>query len=345
MSGKRHHFIPQFLQRGFATQRKNKDFYTWVYKKGDLNPFNANIKNVGIEGYFYSEDKEPTLDDIITDAETEYALFVEELRNNDGTQDIDKLRAANLIAHLEGRTKNLRDSFRNAGTLMLSELTSYFQDPANCQKFVDKYVEEEANKVIDELLQNNKAIPKHLYPFYRPKFMDSLNAKRTELAEGVATAMRHVAENFPTHLEKAARSGHINALLKNPAPPIKASAFKKLEYKVVTTGDLSIPLGDSAVIFHIESDAAYKPYYEVDKKLLAVILPISSSQILVGSTKNYRLNIDDISEAVASCSLDYFISDQSHPTNEAMAKLISTKARILSSSEIEDIMSDLVANS
>jgi hypothetical protein len=228
---------------------------------------------------------------------------------------------------------------------MLSELTSHFRVPENCQKFVDKYVAEEANKVIDEQLQKDKSIPKHLYSLYRPKYMDAFNAKKSEITEGVASAMRHVADNFPTHLEKAAKSGHIRALLKNPAPPIKAAAFKKLEYRVVNTGDISIPLGDSAAIFHIESDAVYKPYYEIDTKLLAVILPISSSQILVGSTKNYRLDLNAIREAVASCSLDYFISDQPHSTNEALAKHISTKARILSAIEIEDIMSDLVANS
>ena len=87
------------------------------------------------------------------------------------------------------------------------------------------------------------------------------------------------------------------------------------------------------------------PYYEVDKKLLAVILPISSSQILVGSKKNYQLNINNIIEAVAGCSLEYFISDQQNSINDDLAKQISKNARILSVSELEDIMSDLVANS
>ncbi len=98
MSGKRHHFIPQFLQRGFASQSTNKDTYTWVYRKGEINSFNANIKNIGLEGYFYAENKETTLDEIITDAETEYAIYVNELRNNDGIKKL-TIKGLQVLLH------------------------------------------------------------------------------------------------------------------------------------------------------------------------------------------------------------------------------------------------------
>lgn len=343
MSGKRHHFIPQFLQRGFASHNTNKDYYTWVYRRGDINPFNTNIKNVGLEGYFYAENKESTLDDIITDAETEYAIFVDELRNNDGVKKIDRKMAANLIAHLEVRTKNLRDSFRNAGTLLLYEMTNFLQDQVNCERFVKKQVATEAVKMLDDELVD-RGIPRTLLPIYRPQFAPLIKEKIPEMIENLSNMMRYISQNIPSMLEKSAKSGHIKALLNSHTPQIKVSAYENLHFQVISTGYTTVPLGDSSVIFNIEGDLAFKPYFEIDNKLLAVILPINSSQLLVGSKKNYQLKINEIPEAIVRCSLDYFIVREQSADNEELAKHISKNARMISESEIEEILSDLMVS-
>lgn len=341
MSGKRHHFIPQFLQRGFASESTNKDTYTWVYRIGDINPFNANIKNIGLEGYFYAENKEATLDEIITDAETEYAIFVNELRNHDGIKKIDNKSAASLIAHLEVRTKNLRDSFKNAGALLLTEMTNYLQDASNCEKFVKKQVAAEVGKMIDEELEKRN-IPRTLFPIFRQQFAPLVKEKIPEMAENMASMMFYVSQNINSLLEKSAKAGHIKALLNNHTPPLKVSGYKKLYYQILSTGDLEMPLGDSAVIFHIEGEHGYKPYYEIDKKLLAVILPISSTQLLVGASKNYQLNIHETPEAIARCSLDYFIASKQSTNNEELAQYISKNTSMISDGQIEEILHDLI---
>lgn len=344
MSGKRHHFIPQFLQRGFISGSTNKDSYTWVYRKGDINPFNANIKNIGLEGYFYAENKETTLDEIITDAETEYAIFVNELRNHDGIEKIDNRSAASLIAHLEIRTKNLRESFKNAGTLLLAEMSNYLQDASNCEKFVKKQVAVEAGKMIDEELEKMN-VPKTLFPIFRQQLAPLIKEKIPEMAENMANMMFYVSQNIDSLLEKSVKAGHIKALLNNHTPPVKVSAYKKLYYQILSTGDLEIPLGDSVAIFHIEGERGYKPYYEVDKKLLAVILPISSSQLLVGASKNYQLNIHEIPVSIAQCSLDYFIATKQSAYNEELVQYISKNASMINDDQIEEILSDLIAGS
>jgi hypothetical protein len=42
MAGKRQHFIPQFIQSGFASHVSGDEIYTWVYRK-EAKPFNTNI--------------------------------------------------------------------------------------------------------------------------------------------------------------------------------------------------------------------------------------------------------------------------------------------------------------
>lgn len=75
MSGKRQHFIPQFLQRGFICEKKDNQFYTWVFRK-ENKPFKANIEKIGIEKSFYTADNDYALDNSITDIEGQFASMV-----------------------------------------------------------------------------------------------------------------------------------------------------------------------------------------------------------------------------------------------------------------------------
>jgi hypothetical protein len=166
--------------------------------------------------------------------------------------------------------------------------------------------------------------------------------KIPEMTEDMANMMFYVSQNIDSLFDKSVKAGHIKALLDNHTPPVKVSAYKKLYYQILSTGDVEIPLGDSVVIFHIEGEHGYKPYYEVDKKLLAVILPISSTQLLVGATKNYQLNIHEIPEAITSCSLDYFIATKQSTNNEELAQYISKNTSMISDEQIEEILNDLI---
>lgn len=341
MSGRRHHYIPQFLQRGFASHSTSKDFYAWVYRKGEINPFNSNIKNIGIEGDFYSEDTETILDDAITKAESEFGLFVDELRKADESSFANKAKAAKLIAHLEVRTKNLRVNFRNAGTQIVCEIIAFLENPENCELFIRRQVKTAIKSMIDEeLLKRN--VPKKMLPIARVKLAPIVEQQIPEMVNHLNLMMIYLRENIHKIFNDSAKSGHIKALKKTHAPPIKVSVYEKLIYRVISTGGNKVPLGDSGVIFHIEGEREFKTVYEKGNKLLAVILPISTTKLLVGSIKNYSLDISKISNAIASCSLEYFISSEKSLDNYELAKLISQNAALLTPAEMSDILSDCI---
>jgi len=75
MSGKRHHFVPRFLQAGFASHMNGDEVFTWVYRKGSKT-FNTNVANVGVEGQFYSQDGDTKVDESITAAEGRFSALV-----------------------------------------------------------------------------------------------------------------------------------------------------------------------------------------------------------------------------------------------------------------------------
>ena len=110
MAGKRQHFMPRFLQQGFASRVKNDETYTWVFRKGAL-PFEANITKVGVESEFYNENEDTEADDLITkDEATKFAGLVRAIRDGEPSSLSDP-RLPQLIAHLEIRTRHLRQNF------------------------------------------------------------------------------------------------------------------------------------------------------------------------------------------------------------------------------------------
>lgn len=69
MAGSRHHVIPRFLLRGFASRvtskaNKKENIFVWVHSKGKA-PYECNIVNVGVEREFYGQGAQ-SVDDEIT---------------------------------------------------------------------------------------------------------------------------------------------------------------------------------------------------------------------------------------------------------------------------------------
>src|SRR5262249_101170 len=103
MPGRKHHTVPQFLPRAFASRTSGKEPYVWT-SRGRDSAIEINIKNIGAERDFYGHE----LDARITDLETGFAPLAETLRSCDGPIDIRE--TAELVAHLTLRTRALRQS-------------------------------------------------------------------------------------------------------------------------------------------------------------------------------------------------------------------------------------------
>jgi hypothetical protein len=75
MAGANQHTIPRFLLNGFASRTTGKEVYVWLYRHDGIVA-EVNTKGVGSERYFYGGPGEQSVDDAITEAETEYAALI-----------------------------------------------------------------------------------------------------------------------------------------------------------------------------------------------------------------------------------------------------------------------------
>jgi hypothetical protein len=69
-----------------------------------------------------------------------------------------------------------------------------------------------------------------------------------------------------------------------------------------------------------------------------VILPLTSSRLLIGSHEDLNISAHKWREAVARCSLEYFIGGELSEENHILRKHIGEDASPLTKAELEEIV-------
>jgi len=77
MAGKRQHYLPKFLSKGFALKNDTQTVISWVFQKGKIYKFN--VLNIGVEQYFYGNTN-CVLDEDITHLENSFSVEIEKFR-------------------------------------------------------------------------------------------------------------------------------------------------------------------------------------------------------------------------------------------------------------------------
>jgi hypothetical protein len=126
MAGKRQHYIPRLLQRGFLHDPKEEAERTWLHRR-DTEPKLVGIRDVGVEDWFYSRNPDglkPTLDEAITEFEGDLSATVNSFRAMSHKASVDAVLAAECVVHLVMRTNHLRNVMSKGFTSILEEIES-----------------------------------------------------------------------------------------------------------------------------------------------------------------------------------------------------------------------------
>jgi hypothetical protein len=342
MSGKRQHFIPQFLQEGFASHINREQTFTWMYRKG-MPPSNANIINVGVEGRFYTEGQDTEADDLITSAEGTFGALIRNLRAGLSAPLLDP-QLPLLIAHLEVRTRHLRENFLQTGEALVSRMLDFLSDDEAFATFLKRrfqndpsmlrelFAEEFAkHKLPEELLE---PIMQGIAPLV-PALIDLQRAQFPKLAAMLRSVL-------PSMLKKAAKSGHTRTLKKSIAPELRVQRYANLPYAVVTAVETPLILGDSVVLFDVQGPRRYKAFLDRDDTLNAVFLPLDPGRVLVGAGDSFTGVNSGLREAIARCSLEYFIATENSCANDLLKDQIGMDAALLTQAELEAMVNELI---
>lgn len=343
MSGVRHHFIPQFLQRGFATKRKSNQFSTCIYTKHSPT-FCTNINNSGVEKLFYSIEKESELDDEITKLEDTYSEVIHFARNCDAQEVIDSNAIAKLIFNFEIRSNNIRSVFKDSIEMVINEINTRLTHPEIQNHLFNKIINEEVELAINKHMEE-AGIPRSMFPLYQYQVK---NEYKDELIQGIQKVKDEMPERIAElsstllkNLKKLVKDAHIKALLKvQKTNPTKQKKYYDLTYTIHEFDQSELPLGDSILIFHIEGNRSYVNFLEEKHILKAVILPIATNRVIVGSTNdNYDPNYAEIKDAIIKNSREFFIFKEKNLELEELKCAISNNAFFLTENEVKKLIS------
>lgn len=346
MSGTRHHFIPKFLLRGFASHFVGNECYAWVYRK-DRPTYNSNISNIAIEGHFYTHENRPIVDDLITQAEgLAFAATVDELRKTRSTASVSVNSMATLIAHMESRTRHLRGNFEDIASVLLTRAMELLQEDEALRRFVTSRFADDPEALIRpmrEELQSqglSRGSIEILINTVRPQlsqFPALIESMLPRLKMQISAIIQQYKNERPDISKTIARNGQLRALEQAVAPEKKVAQYECLNYVILNSSE-PMPLGDSAVIFEIKAPRKYSTFVSNDDQLIAVYMPLSTDMVLCGYAGDIAPDTRDLPTAVARCSREFFIAAADSDGFKEIQPLISELSQIIQQEQVERLL-------
>lgn len=344
MSGRKQHFIPQSLLRGFSREGKGskQQVVAYTYERGI---FTAATDGVGAERNFYSElaveGETQTLDDKITDFETPLADVLVDLRTLPHCASVEKLQAATFVTHLTVRNDHFRKSVSKGGTAMFDGLQSSMSDEQTAKALLGLGGNRPSARFRDAM---KKPLAEHAAMFAALGLREDqiiewafgcAKANFPEFHKQLIAPMQEAFDSFtgPKMLEMAADAQR-RALETDLSPKAWIDRLSEMNWQVLHS-DVPLILPDCVSIAADNSGTARPLMLAEHQAVEAILVPISTGRLLVGSHGEQPIPSFDLNAAFAACSWDFFVGFDRTNELEALRDTIRTG--------IQKLMDDLVS--
>lgn len=338
MAGKRQHYLPRLLQRGFLAELDGER--TWLHRAGGPARL-VGIKDVGTEDWFYSRKGAPgklTLDDAITAFEQDLGNDVAILRTTPPGTQIEPDLAARITVHLVMRTAHLRQTIEHGIDGITDEIQSLFTDPTRLGAMMGIDSPMLASAVMDAIRSTAQDLVPTGFPAPLSERLLSF-FMRERGGELAAQAVATLAPMFPTlfkDLASRVRDSH-NAIVAKPLDDHGwVNVLTGFHWTIEAGVDLILP---DAVALARETGKALAPLLfttAADAEL--ILLPVAHDRVLVGR-RDSSTGIDlptYKAEAAASCQ-GFFIAARAFDAEGLSATIGSGPAQALAESIAEAV--------
>lgn len=332
MAGKRQHYVPRLLQRGFLNDPLDEAERTWLHRRGAI-PRLVGIRDVGVEDWFYSrksQDGELTLDDAITDLERLLGPSVVALRASSPGTPIDADEAARTVVHLVTRTAHLRGVMSAAMTNITDEIESLFSDPVRLGGMIGLTGPAFAPVVLDTIHTSAA----ELLPAWIPAALSeriiafALRELGDQLIEQTVAAFGPILLQLSSNLMGKVRDAHNSALAISPERNGWVTALVGFEWTVEAGEDLILP---DAVALAREADGPLMPLlFTKPADANAVVMPIAADRILIGRRSGSApIDLAGFNEQAAASCETFFIGAKPFDDDKLSVLIRSTPANAI----------------
>lgn len=334
MAGRKHHHIPQFLQRRFAGKSSGKASQVYVYRH-DGKAFKTSTENYGAEKDFYADNGDFFVDDLITDYEADICGLIVALDNGEDWALRENKSIAALIAHLEMRSAYLRQELTFISAQFLDKLELIFSNEEIMGGFLVAVLTQNKSFLKRELLQHGVGEDElERMTAYAQAFGPELVERKIT---DIASTFRSFFPDLKQLVIPAVKSGHLKALRGQISEPARANRYESLQYRVYKSERLSFLLPDTMISFALQSGA--KPFLDKSDRLEKILIPLSSKCILIGELDPSAARTElSINRQLASTSYRSFIFSEEDMQGPSLAKRIGRNANIFGDGSIEKLL-------
>ncbi|WP_279360667.1 hypothetical protein [Xanthomonas sacchari] len=328
MAGRRQHYIPRFLQRGFLAERTDDAERTWLHRKGVAARLVV-IRDVGVGEYFYSKlsiSGEETLDDLITSLESSIQADISAIRQVPLGGMVDPTIPARITTHLTLRTAHVRSVFLNGTAQILEKISELSADSGQMRDLLglDSIDMGQAMSVIDQELKSSQLDQLLPRPFARRAvafwLRESFNESYASYLPVVLEALDKLGETLPS----AIRDAH-NSALRTAKTTRWEEELARLYWRTHRVVGAILP---DCIALSKTGEESFVPLILKEHTPDIIILPIAHDLLLVGSSNDsIDLDIGKINEASAACSDNFFIARHAHEAAD-LAGLIGQRCSL-----------------
>lgn len=350
MSGRKQHFIPQSLLRGFGFKR-GKTTYVVAFTH-DRGIFTPGTDGIGAEREFYSKldvkGVGDTLDDKITDYEQPFPDILAELRSLDDGGQADANKAAEFVTHLVVRNDHFRKAVASGTEHLVEGMAEVFSDQGQAAALLGLNREQPSEMYAEEIAK--------VWAQYGPLFA-SMGMSRAQFN---ARAFQAVKCQFPAFfaetvgplksafagmvekLPEVAANAQRRSLADGLSPPKRVEKISGFAWNVVHPQH-ALVLPDCVAIA-VDSSGSASPLMLAEfENVETIYMPLSSDRLLVGSRSNTVAPTGGMNEAFAACSWDFFVARDRTAELEHCRTLLRARVSQFLVGTIEEVIKEAKA--
>lgn len=341
MAGNNQHFLPRFMQKGFASNSASrKRVQVWYFEKGKA-PEEKNTKQIGEEFSFYGEPGAGSLDDVITKKEDLFAKKIDRIREEQCVPPDDVQYIAEFVYAMALRTVSAREKF----TELISSFRPRLEKVTQADQIRDLLSKGARpdnplfRKILTEEIKKQRPGANHsqirrLRKLTGKQLATSLRKEAASIgkkeAEGWDSFFKYV--RWDKFAEQQGKKAQMDTLTRvHSSPPSEQltllKSFTDLKWTVESFPQGSLILGDVAVI-RLSDDSSFDPPILGSGKGNSILLPLSHSLLLIGSKKQKETlpPLELINRSSAELSLRFFISRKNSEKEAAYLRYLAQRA-------------------
>lgn len=338
MAGRKQHYIPQTLQKGFTFAGNGKKSQLYHFTK-NLQTFSTSTEGSGATRDFYSNpivDGFGSVDDLITDFEATFLGGELQKWRSMHNEKVDSESAAVVVTHLAIRTDHIRNVFSQLTNTIFDQFDTLVKDPIRLRQFLGIDSPEQNETLTASIRSALTPYGADEYPAKDRQFIESLVCFKlretfSEFPGGVDDSLFPIQKLIVPEIPRIVGKSQSNVLKDSMAPKARVNELSKLDWHVIdvcsNVGHFILP--DCVVVANTILSSEFKPYTFADSEVESIgiiIMPITSSQLLVGCRGSVNIDQTVLNQQFAKCSINFFISSRNDEDVLILANSIGMSA-------------------